>query len=664
MPMAPASVTALGSGARPAMAPPLQAAQHDPARIAEVQGLRAIAVMAVLFFHAGAPWMRGGFLGVDMFFVISGYVITLSIARQLQQGTFSIATFYVRRAKRLFPALAATLLATAAVFSLIAPPSVNDTLQPSLLTAAAGLANFYFFRTLDYFSSGFANPLLHTWSLGVEEQFYLVFPLLFCWAFRRGLPLRVMVVVLWACSVAAFQWMDSVDPSAAFFLPWCRAWEFLMGVAVALQRTPSASSTAWRPALLSVAGVLLVLPLLVLYDEAQREPLWAQLGVTGGTVLLLWAAQHRRRMVLGWLRQPVMQSVGNASYSIYLAHWPVACVIGMFIPAGRPVAQVAMVTAGLVLGYLCYALVEVPARGRLKALADHRAGLVPLSVAGLALLLMACVAAGNVLWARHPEALRELEASVQDLSLYRQGQCFISKPAHLESYDTARCLQGEASRPAVLVLGDSVAANIATSLQARFPQWGVLQATAVEYHAGHAARWPDFTRVLDTAVQRRLQSQPPVTSVVMFARWEESDLAPLLEQVRRLREQGIVPVVFGPSPEYFVSVPLLRAYSVLLGRDLSPAFLKPDRFTLDAAFQKALRGQAVYVSMMGALCSPGDGASRTCATSEGAHPLHSDKLHFTREGAAWLMQRVEAMGLPQQVSREALALHLPDRERP
>ena len=147
-------------------------------RIAEVQSLRGLAVLAVLLFHVDIPGVHGGFLGVDMFFVISGYVICALLRRDIAAGGFSFPGFYRRRAWRLLPALVATLVATAAAFGLLLPSSLNPTLVPSLMTSAFGVANLYFAGNLDYFDSGLSNPLLHMWSLGVEEQFYLVFPLL------------------------------------------------------------------------------------------------------------------------------------------------------------------------------------------------------------------------------------------------------------------------------------------------------------------------------------------------------------------------------------------------------------------------------------------------------------------------------------------------------
>lgn len=213
--------------ARPTYAP---AATHRR----DIDGLRAVAVLPVILFHAGVPALSGGYLGVDIFFVISGFLITGILARDLQAGRFSLARFYERRARRILPALTVVLLACLPPAIAWLSPNELRLFAESLLATALSVSNILFWQQLDYFGpDAHRLPLLHTWSLGIEEQFYLLFPLplLFLWRRRLALP---GTLALLAASLAFAFWLFPRAPSATFFLLPTRAWELLAGAALAL----------------------------------------------------------------------------------------------------------------------------------------------------------------------------------------------------------------------------------------------------------------------------------------------------------------------------------------------------------------------------------------------------------------------------------------------
>jgi peptidoglycan/LPS O-acetylase OafA/YrhL len=205
----------------------------------EIDGLRAVAVLSVLFYHVGFPWMPGGFIGVDVFFVISGYLITRLLVTELEaKGAIDFAAFYARRVRRIVPALAVTALLTLAASAIVLPPDLLVDTSKSVIAAIASISNFLFWSQSGYFDAeNTLKPLLHTWSLGVEEQFYLIWPLLLLAAYRlggvRGLPVLAVVTVI-ASLAASIAWLQ--DRSLIYYLLPYRAVDCRMVARVALRR--------------------------------------------------------------------------------------------------------------------------------------------------------------------------------------------------------------------------------------------------------------------------------------------------------------------------------------------------------------------------------------------------------------------------------------------
>jgi len=227
----------------------------------EIDGLRAVAVLPVMLFHAGFAAFAGGWLGVDVFFVISGYLITGILARELAEGRFSIARFYERRARRILPALVLVLLACVPfALALMSPPALEG-FSASFLATVLSVSNVWFWTVLDYFGPSAEHlPLLHTWTLGVEEQFYLLFPpiLALLWRWRRGSPV-VPLALLAALSLGLAVWAASRYPSAGFFLLPFRGWELATGALLALAATPGRARGA--PAALGLALIVAAIAL-------------------------------------------------------------------------------------------------------------------------------------------------------------------------------------------------------------------------------------------------------------------------------------------------------------------------------------------------------------------------------------------------------------------
>lgn len=328
----------------------------------EIEGLRGVAVLAVLFFHLGLSGFSGGFVGVDIFFTISGFLITRQISSELGRGEFSLVRFYERRARRLVPVLLVMLATTLAIGAVLFLP--RDWAQMARNAASAGvfLSNIAYWMQVDYFD-GDANirALLHTWSLGVEEQFYLFFPpiLLASTLFARKRMLGIIIVVATA-SFASSMWMMSVQPSAAFYLLPFRGWEFLLGALLALTLQQKILSDFLRNAG-GLLGFLLVGISVITFDDMTPFPGAAALLPCGGTALMIVSGSESLSGKL--LGSFPLTFVGKISYSLYLWHWPLIVFVN-YQSIGRltVVENLGLAAISVVIGYFSWRFVETPFR--------------------------------------------------------------------------------------------------------------------------------------------------------------------------------------------------------------------------------------------------------------------------------------------------------------
>jgi len=332
---------------------------------ADIDGLRAIAILAVVGFHAFPGYLPGGFTGVDVFFVISGFLISGIIFEELQAGRFSYAGFYGRRVRRIFPALIVVLLAcfTAGWFAL-----ANDeykALGKHMAAGAAFVSNLALWSEAGYFDAAAeTKPLLHLWSLGIEEQFYVFWPLLAGWAWRRRLNLLAVAALIALASFALNLVLTERNIVAAFYSPLSRFWELMAGSALAWLRVMRPGAAMPRPDLLSAAGLCLIATGIALLDGRTAFPGVAALLPVLGAALVIAAGPA------AWVNRKLLSArplvwIGLISYPWYLWHWPLLVFAdqlgGM---SATPVVRALMAGLSLLLAWATYRLVESPLRGR------------------------------------------------------------------------------------------------------------------------------------------------------------------------------------------------------------------------------------------------------------------------------------------------------------
>lgn len=616
----------------------------------DIAGLRALAVLPILLVHAGLTAIPGGFVGVDIFFVISGYLISRIILKEMEGGRFTLAGFYRRRALRILPALLVMLVVVLAVgWWRLFPQDMRDLSWSTAATALSG-SNIWFWRTVNYFGDAELTPLLHTWSLGVEEQFYIFYPLLLI-ALHRWLPKRI-VPVLWvivAVSLAAGFALIAVNKAAAaFYLLPARAWELGLGALVATGGFPKLGERA-KPVAAWLGLALVIAGLFVITEESAFPAPWALLPCIGTALLIAYGESGGTARLLSL---PPMRFVGDISYSLYLWHWPVMAFWrferGLTLDAGEMAAAIAI---SFVLAVLSYRLIEQPFLQRGKTWATPRvlcgAATAMVAVAGAAALLAMQATATRIADPRVAKLLTYLdyddskEANFQ----FRRGVCMADSAR--PTFNPAVCATRRTDRPNIMVMGDSHAGHIVQALAERMPDMNVLRLTA----SGCDPVWPvagdpRCTDVMAIGFEGRTPGEGPIARVILSSRWRADRLPGLVRAIEHFRAQGIAVTVLGPAVEYDEPLPRLLARLTVRGDvDVARGSRRLDLLVTDRAMRTGVTAAgATYVSMQDIECPRG-----VCPlfASDGS-PFHFDYGHYTLGAARDLAVRIplDAIGAP------------------
>jgi peptidoglycan/LPS O-acetylase OafA/YrhL len=335
----------------------------------EIDGLRAIAILPVIWLHSGLPYLSGGFLGVDVFFVISGFLITNILLKDFESNTFSLVKFYERRARRILPALFFVILVTSVVIPLVSSqPKFLDDYGLSVLSTIFFSSNIYFWQTSGYFGSASElSPMLHTWSLAVEEQFYILFPLMIMLLFSRGRNLIVLAISLVAvASLMIAEWGALNSPNGNFYLLASRAWELMAGALAAIFYSGSIiakvreSFSDW----LAVIGVVLILSAYYFFSSATSHPSSLTIWPVLGAVLILLFCTPKSFLGQVLSSRP-LHFVGLISYSLYLWHQPVLALMKKSYSIHlEPLQIVGAIILIFALSYVSWRFIENPFRDK------------------------------------------------------------------------------------------------------------------------------------------------------------------------------------------------------------------------------------------------------------------------------------------------------------
>jgi peptidoglycan/LPS O-acetylase OafA/YrhL len=612
----------------------------------EIEGLRGIAVLAVLLFHVGAG-LPGGYVGVDIFFVISGFLITGNILRDRQSGVFTFRRFYLRRIRRLFPALAATLLLTLAAGFIVLAPDDMARLGRSALFSAASLANVVFWRETGYFDAAATlQPLLHTWSLSVEEQFYVIWPAAIVLAFRFGRSSAVAAMVIGAgmASWLSAELLRSAHPGAVFYLAPFRLFELAAGAVLAV--VPRRPPQHWLATELAmIAGLSAIAYAVALFDASTPlDHLWSLLPCLGAALVIFagdtpWCGRL--------LSNRLITAVGAISYSLYLVHWPIVVFYKYVRPGELSGAiQALLVLLSVALAMVMYRLVERPFRSGRRHSAPISARASMLTGATVAALI---AAVGGHAWYTNGWAFRmpadlgpiptETEMWTERNPVARVGSCFLYEKSRPD-LDEDRCLALDPARPNYLIVGDSFAADAYVYLSTAYPAVNFLQATAGNCHplidfAGDRICTALLRQVIDTVIPAT-----PLDGVVLAAAWESRDLEPLDRTIDVLRTKTPRVVLVGSGLRFQANVSALIYRSKLTTKDgverYVAARIAPFVTTLnDIARQRFRAKAAAYIDVQSVACE-----GRCRIFTPAGEMIYIDFGHLTLAGSRYLAPRI------------------------
>jgi peptidoglycan/LPS O-acetylase OafA/YrhL len=629
----------------------------------DVDGLRAVAVLSVLLYHVGLKRLEGGFVGVDVFFVISGYLISSIVFSEIAASRFSVIGFYERRIRRIFPALFG-MLAVSSVFAAIylLPTELVD-YSKSMLAATASISNIYFWRHSGYFDSPTSQPLLHTWSLAVEEQFYILFPL-FLVLVRRFFPrrLRVSVVALFFVSLLTSALVVSQNQNTAFYMPYTRAWELLLGTILSLGMFPRLQS-AWLRNLATLAGIGMIAFSVIFYTQDTLFPGLSALVPCIGSALIIWAGEAGSSLVSAVLSWRPVVFIGLISYSLYLWHWPVVVLrhMGILIGVGAITWQghaallsshrfdmLVEIALSLLLAVLSWRFVERPFRNGPLRLSGR-----PLfALAGAIMFILLGVSTWTVFaggfQARFPAGALQVVSSVdanEEIRSRRTGTCFITPEYHFENYNYDVCLRQESGKKNYLLLGDSHSAMLWPALSSSLQDANVMQAsTAACEPSLHPSGPPDCRKMMIYIFQTYLPAHP-VQGLFIVGRWEEKDMDALTAVIAWTKQRQVPVTVFGPVPEYDGPLPRLLAYSIAWHKpNLASQHLIASSGSLDAEMQSMATNtwHVPYISLYREIC----GAEGCTEYADAAHkiPLMGDTDHLNRFGASFVVRHLVEKG--------------------
>lgn len=613
----------------------------------DIEGLRALAIVPVVVFHAWPSLLPGGFVGVDIFFVISGYLITTLLLQRLESGTYSIASFYAARIRRIFPALFVMLaLVTPACVLLLEPQPLHEFAR---LLGATGLfvSNIELYRTTGYFEGAAdLKPLLHTWSLAVEEQYYIGFPplLALLWRFARR-QIGLVLLAVCAISLAYSLRLMSYDPELAFYAAPARTFELMIGSGLAWWMARSAEPSvraAWLDGLVGGAALVALVAALVCMRADLAFPGPAALWPCLATASLIWVGSTGQALATRWLSVAPLRWIGAHSFSLYLWHWPVlALTRHWLLDQPTPLQAGVAVSLSMVLAWASLRWVESPVR--------HARTVQPVMLLAGACAIGTSLAGAWVLGtfadqrAAEPGREAALRAGAVDFSTDRK-RCHSSGNRWL-GYDE-RCLFGPLdAAPTLAVWGDSHGVEIARALGDIAAERRVAQLTGSSCPPAPGYSPPGRPRcvAVNATVLERLTEDASVDAVLLAARYEfylggpKSDdfEAGLAESIRRLRAAGKRVLLLDPVPTYHYPLPAALATRWRRGDELASQGQTAADYRVRQASSLALMerlvagGQAERVGLGELLCN-----GPRCEVLEGDASLYFDDNHLSMTGAA------------------------------
>ncbi len=605
----------------------------------DIQGLRAIAVLAVVIFHINPGRLPGGYIGVDIFFVISGYLIMGSIWKDLMKRDFHLVNFYARRVRRLFPALFVMIVGTLVASYFVSLPRETTDFAKSLFATTFHVSNFFFYFQSGYFDPSLeTSPLLHTWSLSVEEQFYLIFPIILM-VIAAKFRSKVWAILLGIAfvSLVASEMLVHTDGALAFFSSPTRFFQFIAGGLIAI-RPPKSGAASTKSDLLILIGLSALAGCLILFDASTPFPGLAALIPTLATALIIYAGETGGRLTR-FLSNGLFAFFGKISYSLYLWHWPVIVFYkSATLGALSKSEQVGLLLLSIVLGYLSWRFIE-NLRFNKGWFSERRNAIGAFVSTSLLLVASASIFLSGLPGRFSEQQVYFSEYLDYETDRYRPGTCFASSRHKELSRD--ECITHQDGMTNILLVGDSHAAHLYSALDAlkgsnatltQITTSGCRPTTAYlgEPYCTEIIRWTFEELIKDKHFDK----------IILSGRWKTEDLERLVKTINSISQHTQEVVVFGPIIEYEQDLPRL------LAKDYGPSGegerLKRSRryeeiSRVDNSFNLRISStQGRYVSILDAICPD----KQCIVVTRSGVPVQFDYGHLTHVGAVEILTAV------------------------
>lgn len=617
----------------------------DLAYRADIDVLRAIAVLAVVAFHWHVKSFSGGFVGVDVFFVVSGFLITGIISRQMELGSFTFTGFFERRIKRIWPALYAMIFVTAFAVWFILLPSQVDGFTRSILAVLAFGSNILFWQETGYFDApALSKPLLHTWSLAVEEQFYLGFPILLrlFWGrpgFNTSTRAIKLLTLVAALSFGLSVLQVDIAPSAAFFLAPGRAWEFLLGAILAVGKMPRLHQR-WMTSSILALGLVMLFAAILGFGSTTRFPGYAALLPCLGAALCIWANTERKP---GGLEQAAIRPLvffGRISYSLYIWHWPIWVLAqSWYEPNGDFSGRSKLVMFAVVslVSYISYRFIEQPVR-RSRTITGRRLFAYGAMASGLLVLI-------GITGVIHRDGTGPSTLRAEALARYRINVCFIEHTQDIGDLNVGDCLRNKQGARNVLLIGDSFAAHYYPGLSKIAGEFNLNISQA---NSSSCLPFPEVPQTslpncdaLNKLVNDWMRANRP-DFIIMSGNWWAATQGLGYDRFKgALRvavesAASVAPVILlGPSIQYGEPLPDLLARSPYIWR---PVRVVLGVFDLDRKMSQDFSDlkNVTFVSVTAATCP-----NNVCPSTVDGVPMEWDAAHLTSVGSERVVEAIK-----------------------
>ena len=626
----------------------------------DIDGLRSVAVLSVIISHASPGLMPGGFLGVDVFFVISGFLIATLVARDVQAGSFSAGTFYARRIRRLIPAFFVAMLATMLAGMFLMLPAELERTGLSIIAAVTSLSNYYFAMTSGYFAPDAAlEPAIHTWSLAVEEQYYLVFPALLVLFYRRS---QAFLIALLA-AIAAASFFEAVratgtNSNFAYFALWTRAWELLAGALLALAPWTTSVDRLDRRArnAVAMACAISLAVCFAAFDKTVAHPGYATLVPVIATLGLIATGQGGT-IVSRILSLRPFVFVGLISYSAYLWHQPIIAFYKTIFGDASILAAAGLVTASLVAGYASWALVEKPTRH--LRLSNGRTYIAfVLSVVVLGAVAFKILDTNGL-----PDRLPATAVRIASFETKETGTARACNVDDAKTFSEGDLCRHANENPSVILWGDSHGLSLAAGLLRNDPNFAFTQAavSGCKIAIKHKnPKWKNGCADTEKKIYEMILNDTSITDVIFAGRWSTSgstfiDLAgekpvdgavrqELIDIITAVADAGKNVVIVDPVPEFPWSVPETAARKEWFdGPGRVPLSMTTPEFDdrheeIHHDFSRLEQHPDITrIKVRDLFC---DDRSATCIAEKDGLPLYYDDDHLNAYGAAPIAARV------------------------